>query len=237
MSLVSKTLTSIPRWSALRALGANRLFRLAPLWFVLVPLAAKAILFLNEQGESLPPLFRFHQIELPFSWQVFFYSAAFVSLGNVVYSMRCPRIVRNYLDYTQFKTEGRGDTEILSDLRTLVMRTSKAQAGKTQRKRALKALADAELTLEEFRKDYTQTQAWAQGFSVPKKLSSLAIASGKEMGAFWAVRTYADTLNTFSRCIVTLAYAGGILLIVLVISQNVRAVAQLTHLEDFAIWQ
>jgi hypothetical protein len=46
--------------------------------------------------------------ELPFTWQIFYFSAIFVAIGSTLYSLLCPPIVRDFRDYDEFKSRGYG---------------------------------------------------------------------------------------------------------------------------------
>jgi hypothetical protein len=213
-------------------LGENPLFRSAYVWFLGVPVAAKAVLYLRDSA-LIPQWLMVDQFQLPFSWQAFFYAATSIAFANVVYFLRCPKIVRQYADYTQFHNEGRGVNEILSELRHAVMRSTwRAQSGKSQHKSALKGLDDVKNTLRDFQSRHCVDQSDLSKLPIPVILSKLEIKPDALNGAFWSARTYADTCGFLARVAASIGYALGLAFVALVIYQNIRAVYQLTTFQS-----
>jgi len=46
--------------------------------------------------------------DLPFNWGVFYFAAVCFSIGGIIYSLRCPEIVKRYSAFPGFVAEGRG---------------------------------------------------------------------------------------------------------------------------------
>jgi len=97
----------LPSWSALRSLGNSRLLRSSYFWLIAVPIAAKFLGSLPsdvaipvEGGGSIRLI-----LELPFSWQLFYYGAVFTALGNLIYSWKCPKIVQDYRGFADYADE------------------------------------------------------------------------------------------------------------------------------------
>lgn len=97
------------RWTLLRKVGTNRVLRTSYSWLLFVPLAAKALANVKRQVELTIFDDIFHlTIELPFSWQIFYYSAIFFSIAGIIYSWCCPAIVKRYVTFPEFFEDGRG---------------------------------------------------------------------------------------------------------------------------------
>jgi hypothetical protein len=47
-------------------------------------------------------------IELPFSWTCLFWAATSFTVGNLVYQIFCPRIVKEHTDFGDFQRSGKG---------------------------------------------------------------------------------------------------------------------------------
>ena len=111
--MIAKIL-KIPKWDDLNRLGKSRLLQSSYVWLLLVPMAAKALsaienpLILTGISDGL----RIH-IALPFSWHVFYFSAVFVSIAGVIYTLFCPKLIRSFGNYAKYRSEGRGQEYLL----------------------------------------------------------------------------------------------------------------------------
>jgi hypothetical protein len=101
-------------WSSLRAIGASKAAKSSVVWFFLIPLLVRV-------GGSLPDSvhipFVDQNVELvldvPFSWIALFFAATFFTVGNVIYALFCPTIIKSYRDYSGFvEKTGGSDYEI-----------------------------------------------------------------------------------------------------------------------------
>ncbi len=105
---VKKTLRSFLKWNNFRTIPHTTTARSMYLWFVVVPIIAKA---LSKTNETVT--FAFHNSEftlhlrLPFSWQVFYFSALFFVAGNILFSIFCPKIIQDHASYKEFENAGR----------------------------------------------------------------------------------------------------------------------------------
>ena len=98
----------IPTWDGLNRLGKSRVLQTSYVWLLVVPTAAKILgalespIVLTGLGQGL----RF-TLELPFSWKLFYFSAVAISLGGIIYTTRCPKLVRSFSTFADFEAEGR----------------------------------------------------------------------------------------------------------------------------------
>jgi hypothetical protein len=93
----------------LRDFGNSRVLKTSYFWLLFVPLAARTLASI-EKNLSLTifgEVFNF-TFDLPFSWKVFYYAAVSFSIAGIVYSWRCPAIVKRYTAFPSFVEEGRG---------------------------------------------------------------------------------------------------------------------------------
>lgn len=111
------------KWSNLRSWGHSRLLRTSYLWIVAVPLSAKALAPIagNHAFTVLGSRVTVH-FGLPFSWQVFYFMAIAFSIGQALYTIRCPEILRDYRTFTEFRNAHQGIGPILRWLRWTVTR-------------------------------------------------------------------------------------------------------------------
>jgi hypothetical protein len=97
------------RWTMLREFGSSRVLKTSYFWLLFVPLAARGLANVKENlaltifGDVINVSF-----DLPFSWKVFYYAAVCFSIAGIIYSWRCPAIVKRYAAFPAFVDEGRG---------------------------------------------------------------------------------------------------------------------------------
>ena len=99
----------IPTWEALNRLGKSRVLQTSYVWLLVVPTAARVVsaidspIALTGIGEGL----RFN-LELPFSWKLFYFTAIAISIAGIIYTVVCPPLIRNFSTFQDFESEGRG---------------------------------------------------------------------------------------------------------------------------------
>ncbi|EMK6583449.1 hypothetical protein V9K46_004330 [Vibrio parahaemolyticus] len=103
-------------WSLLSGLGKSKFIKTFNIWFVIIPIAAKLIekfpdaLNFNLFGQSLSLTWG-----LPFSWQALYLAALFFTLANVIYTIFCPAIIKNYESFNDFMHKD-GSSEAIKHL-------------------------------------------------------------------------------------------------------------------------
>ncbi len=95
-------------WSLLKKIQKIRLVKGMYIWIFIVPLFAKTF----EKVSDLVTVTIFGytfdlQFELPFSWQLFYFSAVLFVLGNLVYYVFCPRLVNEHESFSDFSGSGK----------------------------------------------------------------------------------------------------------------------------------
>ncbi len=87
----------------------NKIVKSTYIWLAVVPIFAKFsskledVISINYQGKEY-----LIDITLPFSWQLFFFSSLCFVIGNVLYTWFSPDIIKNYIDFNDFTSSGRG---------------------------------------------------------------------------------------------------------------------------------
>lgn len=95
-------------WGNLNKIGQSRALKTSYFWMLIVPVAAKSLARLPDEielqiwGQMLEI-----NIGLPFSWKMFYFSSVAFSVASLLYSWRCPPIVRKFNTFTEFVEEGR----------------------------------------------------------------------------------------------------------------------------------
>lgn len=113
-------------WSKLRALGHNSIIKSSYIWLIIVPLAAKMLSALPEKHTF--KIFEANIIihfGLPFSWITFYFMALFFAIGQLIYSLKCPEILKNYANFSDYKKSGAGVLLILKYLEECIISSTK----------------------------------------------------------------------------------------------------------------
>lgn len=95
----------IPDWQNILGLSKNRLFKLSYLWIIIVPILAKVLFSANEISNNALKVFYngwTFDIGVPFSWNIFYFAALLFVMGNVIFYLRCPTIIKKYNDFSDF---------------------------------------------------------------------------------------------------------------------------------------
>jgi hypothetical protein len=97
----------INKWSVVQKLSRNKLLASSYVWLIIVPIFAKLL----AQVESPIELTNIAaglviDLTLPFSWKVFYCAAVLFSVGGLVYSLSCPKLIQTVQSYGDFKQQG-----------------------------------------------------------------------------------------------------------------------------------
>ena len=210
----------VPRWSDINRLGRSRTVRSAYIWLFLVPLAARALVGLSTElaiplwGQTIRIA-----LKLPFSWKVFYYSAAAFASATFIYSLRCPGIVARYDKFSDFAGEGRGGRQIVREFLLLLFRPS---VHAFEQERRIDHFATT------FRTSVPRNLQYPEGTTsaIDRDLVfEIELPDSRLSDAFWYVRDYADSLRPNARLACSILYTIGFILIGVVIVQNFAFVA------------
>ncbi|HCG6973394.1 hypothetical protein [Vibrio parahaemolyticus] len=96
------------KWNLVRNLAESKVVGSSFIWLFIVPLSAK---LLSNVKETVDFTLFGEQVTitttLPFSWQLLFLSACCFTIANIVYSIFCPEVFKNYRTYAEFKESGK----------------------------------------------------------------------------------------------------------------------------------
>ena len=108
-----RRMTSV-HWSSVRRLARNRTVRSAYFWLIFVPISARMLATVNQTvtltflgGDWALAL------ELPFSWKIFYLSAVAFSIGNLIFTLACPKIILDQATYTEFSADGKSSGQVV----------------------------------------------------------------------------------------------------------------------------
>lgn len=94
-------------WTILRVCGNSQVVKSNYIWIFIIPIVAKIFSFI--QGN-------YHlNLELPLRLESLFYSSLFFAVGAIIYQVRCPKLIKEFEYYSDFKNKGLGMQQ-LADL-------------------------------------------------------------------------------------------------------------------------
>lgn len=98
-------------WILVNSLGKLRFSRVSYYFIVIIPILAKALdkvsspIFLKIGDNEFSI-----NIDLPFSWYLFYFGAVLIAIGSLLYQIFCPRIIKDYKNYGEFLAAGESDS-------------------------------------------------------------------------------------------------------------------------------
>lgn len=112
--MIKNIFQRIPSWRQLKLLGNNKIIRSSYFWLFFVPLSAKV--FENIKGTLALTVFSETvtvNIELPFSWQMFYLSSVFFALGSLIYTSFCHVGIKRYDSFIEWKETGKDESSLI----------------------------------------------------------------------------------------------------------------------------
>lgn len=215
-----------PNWSALKRYGTSRILRSSYYWILIVPIVARALR--NVRGPYEANIFgsRFEfELVLPFSWQMFYWSAVCVGLATLIYSFRCPDVIQRYERFDDFIGPGRGQRQLFDLLRELLINRTHVWRSNHWPIRTQRWLHD--FLVLGARGDRTRAAKEMAVIEQEGELSEQALdrvtiipANDVLTQAFWAARGMAEWSRFWSRAVCAGLYLLGFLLFLVVLLQN-----------------
>ncbi len=96
-------------WSNLKKTQDLKIFQSMYVWLLIVPIFAKLFEHIRESTTIVLFSSTFTiSLTLPFSWKVFYFSSLCIVFANVLYQVFCPTIIKDHVNYSHFKAEGKG---------------------------------------------------------------------------------------------------------------------------------
>jgi hypothetical protein len=204
-------------WSRLRHFGDNQILRSSYFWIAFVPLVAKILRYVNSVNIEFYKQIIKLDLELPFSWQLFFWGALSTSIANIIYAINCPNFIKKFDDYSGFEKSGRSDQQLLNEF-AIVFSERYYQKGEKS----------AETTFFDFKDQFcdnhyqTDKDAFEESsYDTVQYIPKLRIKKDSLKDAFWFFYNYLDSLDQLCRAICTILYYAGISCFLLVIVQNI----------------
>jgi len=210
--------SGIAPWTALNKIGRLRILKTSYFWLFAVPFLAKLLarvpheIHMPFRPQPIPIV-----VGLPFSWQMFYFSAVAFAIASFVFSARCPIVIRDYDRLGDFLDEGRGGRQIVQSLLRI---TNRPGIGISRE--------EAEGVLGRFVRRFAENAE--QSTQYREILYGMTIAPDQVGDAFWFVRGFADGTSPLARALCSMFYSVGFLFLGVVAAQNFFYVLQFVHL-------
>jgi hypothetical protein len=100
---------SILKWSELKKMGDNKFVNSMYVWIFVVPFIAKTFEYISTEKLDFIIFQQTVSIStsLPFSWIMFYFCALSLALGNLIYMIKCPKMIKEHPTYQSFVDEGK----------------------------------------------------------------------------------------------------------------------------------
>lgn len=97
-------------WSLINSLGEMRFSKSSYYYLVIIPILVKLTEYLDNPftlivGDNPIEL----NLELPFSWYLFYFGAISIAIGTFIYQIFCPNFIKKFKNYGQFVDAGESD--------------------------------------------------------------------------------------------------------------------------------
>lgn len=165
------------------------------IWIFLVPVIARLF---EQVGESaILTIFNYTfeaQLTLPFSWVIFYFSAIFFAVANILFQIRCPQIVKDHSGYSDFAQSNKGVQHLDGYL---------FQAG---------------MNWEGLRQELAQQDFY---FEEIAEVTNSGSDDNLLRKMFWVIYNRAEKIRKTSKAITFSFYIIGFFLISIVVMQNV----------------
>jgi len=206
-------------WEDIALFGKSYFIRSFSIWFVLTPLFAK-ILARIEQAADITVLgysLRL-DLDLPFSWIIFYFCSLFFAIANVIFILRCPHIVKRYSSFCEFRERDNSVGALKELLRSVIVREG------------TRAHPSVEEFVHEFATPEGQTKQnrdeQKQGWEY--RLRYAHIETKDLADAFAWVFRFSNVTRGPARMLCALSYAVGVCLLGVVFLQNILFVISAT---------
>ncbi len=213
---VSRRLT----WTNLGRLGKSKILKTSYLWLLLVPISAKAIAAINhESHSSILSQAMALDFSLPFSWKLLYFAAVAIAAADAIYELRCPKIIRQFKDYTSFCASKASDREISCAFASWWSQSALRNGAPGDEDRKFLSLfleycqlsTSPDVVIEKIRT--SEDGGW-------NDLRQLTAPADMAAGLFGFVREVLDQKRTLSRLFCCTAYTAAFVLLLIIVIQN-----------------
>jgi len=92
-------------WLQISSVGRSKLVKSMSIWMLLTPIAAKLLSSVDHISLGFFASDVVIPLALPFSWKVFFYCSLCFAVGNLIYALQAPEIIKRFRNYADFEEQ------------------------------------------------------------------------------------------------------------------------------------
>jgi len=105
---LAKIIAGHVTWTRLHKIQKLKFVKAMYVWLFVVPMFSRAFEKVNDVATITVFDYTFDlQLTLPFTWQLFYFSAIFFVLGNLCFYMYCSRLIQDHDNYSDFEGSGK----------------------------------------------------------------------------------------------------------------------------------
>lgn len=215
------------KWLDISVLGRSYIVKSFSVWFLVVPFIIK---ILDQIPESVSILmwekeFTF-SLNTPFPNQIyiFYFASVLFAMGNVIYSLRCPLVIKSYRGFSEYKEMDGSSASLLYALEVFC---DSKELGERDREAVVFDFVDKYCELD-CKEECIAKESWYS------KLSYCRVSERQIANIFSHVRDTVNYLHRRSRQACALFYIVGIILVAYILCQNVYSVS-LYYLRDIGV--
>ncbi len=114
MIKIIKKIRNKVEWSFLLGLGESKLVASMYIWLLVVPVASKLLINIGDNADIIVFSHEFNvNLNLPFSWKVFYLAAVFFTFATLLFKFRCPKLIRDHKNFDSFSAEKRPEWHLM----------------------------------------------------------------------------------------------------------------------------
>jgi hypothetical protein len=91
-------------WLKVADIGNSKIVKSMLIWMLITPIFAKLLESANTANITFLQLDKPIVLGLPFSWQVFFFCALSFTIANIIFSYKCPELIKKYKYFADFES-------------------------------------------------------------------------------------------------------------------------------------
>ncbi|AXG72374.1 hypothetical protein KORDIASMS9_04646 [Kordia sp. SMS9] len=205
-------------WNKISKLGNNKFIRSFYIYLILIPIITK---FLSKADETITLFGIPFDIVLPFSWKMFFFSALFFTIANILYSFYAPKIIIENKYFSDFITKHYTFNHLESYCQNIGLYIVRVSIPKSSKMKFATM----------FPKDKTVYEVYSGNVflhSLQEEKPLKKFKNKKELlpNLFYFIYEIANTYNSKYIIIVSFLYLIGILMFLIVFTSNLIYVIQ-----------
>ncbi|WP_166109747.1 hypothetical protein [Pseudoalteromonas sp. Z9A5] len=191
-------------WSLIRGVGNSSLVKSNYFWLFLLP-------FIYKNLDLLQSAFGF-ELKFSFSINRLFYASLFFALGTIIYQFRCPKIIKEYSSYDDFRSDMKNTQHIVD----YYVDSYKMPFSKLDIKGYSASLKELDTQVANLRENCSLIRVEA-GENTQRSY----IHPDKERELFWLTYSKLDSSFFYSKAAVFILYLLGIICLSVVSVENI----------------